>query len=291
MKLILGTVQFGLDYGIANSNGKIVEYQAYKILDFAWKNGINTLDTAASYGDSEKVIGKLSNESKWNLITKVPHFSGHEIGKDQLKFINIAFRQSLHNLQKKSIDTLLIHSVDDLLKIGGDQLLAKIQKFKKSGLVKKVGVSVYNDTQIDFLLNNYDVDIIQLPISIVDQRLIKSGHLRKIKERGIEIHARSVFMQGLLLMPLKAIPSYFSKIYNDIQEFKLCAHKHFLSDIELALSFVQNINEIDKIVVGVDTLDQLREIVNATKIRINHNEYSDLGSSNSFYINPANWKL
>jgi len=92
-------------------------------------------------------------------------------------------------------------------------------------------------------------------------------------------------------MPLKAIPSYFSKIYNDIQEFKLCAHKHFLSDIELALSFVQNINEIDKIVVGVDTLDQLREIVNATKIRINHNEYSDLGSSNSFYINPANWKL
>ena len=140
MKLVLGAVQFGLDYGISNTNGKIGEDQAFKILDFAWQSGINTLDTAASYGDSEQVIGKLSNRNKWNFITKIPHFSGQKISKDQLKFIDIAFKQSLINLQKKYIDTLLIHSVDDLLKTGGDQLFAKIKKLKELGLVNKIEI-------------------------------------------------------------------------------------------------------------------------------------------------------
>jgi len=291
MKLVLGAVQFGLDYGISNTNGKIGEDQAFKILDFAWQSGINTLDTAVSYGDSEQVIGKLSNRNKWNFITKIPHFSGQKISKDQLKFIDIAFKQSLINLQKKNIDTLLIHSVDDLLKTGGDQLFAKIKKLKELGLVNKIGASVYNEKQIDYLLRHYDIDVIQLPVSIIDQRLIKSGHLKKIKEHGIEIHARSVFMQGLLLMSLHTIPSYFSKIYNNIEEFMLCAHKHSLSNIELALGFVQSIDEIDKVVVGVDTVDQLREIIDASKIRVNHNKYSNLAASNSFYLNPSNWKL
>lgn len=291
MKLVLGAVQFGLDYGISNTNGKIGEDQAFKILDFAWQSGINTLDTAASYGDSEQVIGKLSNRNKWNFITKIPHFSGQKISKDQLKFIDIAFKQSLINLQKKYIDTLLIHSVDDLLKTGGDQLFAKIKKLKELGLVNKIGASVYNEKQIDYLLRHYDIDVIQLPVSIIDQRLIKSGHLKKIKEHGIEIHARSVFLQGLLLMPLHKLPAYFSKIYGNLEKFMIYAHELSLSNIELALGFVQSIEEVDKVIIGVNTVDQLYKIIDASKVKVNQNSYFDLAVFDTDYTNPSNWRL
>ena len=197
----------------------------------------------------------------------------------------------MSDLHRESVDTLLVHSADDLLKPGGIKLFEKITRLKESGLINNIGVSVYNYKQIDYLLDHYKVDIIQLPINILDQRLIRSGHLKKIKKYGVEIHARSVFMQGLLLMPLRTLPSYFSKIYNNIEEFIIQAHNNSLSNIELALGFVQGINEIDKIIVGVNTIDQLRDIINVSKTKVNFKEYSNLAVSDTFYLNPSNWKL
>jgi aryl-alcohol dehydrogenase-like predicted oxidoreductase len=291
MKLALGTVQFGLDYGVSNYNGKTIDDQALKILNYAWHNGIDTLDTARTYGDSEKIIGRVSNKYKWNIITKTPSFTGEEISKEQLKLLDTSFNKSLSDLHRESVDTLLVHSADDLLKPGGIKLFEKITRLKESGLINNIGVSVYNYKQIDYLLDHYKVDIIQLPINILDQRLIRSGHLKKIKKYGVEIHARSVFMQGLLLMPLRTLPSYFSKIYNNIEEFIIQAHNNSLSNIELALGFVQGINEIDKIIVGVNTIDQLRDIINVSKTKVNFKEYSNLAVSDTFYLNPSNWKL
>jgi|APSaa5957512535_1039671.scaffolds.fasta_scaffold24429_2 aryl-alcohol dehydrogenase-like predicted oxidoreductase len=291
MKLVLGTAQFGLNYGVSNTSGKTLECQVSEILDLALKSGIDTLDTARSYGDSEKVIGKLTNNDKWNIITKTPHFSGEKISKEQLKFMDVAFKESLFDLRKKSIDTLLFHSADDLLKPGGGHLFKKIQQLQESGFINKIGVSVYTSKQIDYILDHYKVDIIQLPISILDQRLIISEHLKKIKQYKIEIHARSVFLQGLLLMPMHTIPSYFSKIYNNIEGFSSCASSLALSNIELALGFIHNIDEIDKILIGVNTIDQLSEIIDASTVKINQEKYSNLAVTDVAYVNPSNWKL
>jgi len=289
VKLILGTVQFGLAYGVSNTDGKTEESQVLKILDYARNNGINTLDTAGGYGDSEQVIGKLINKYKWNVITKTPNFSGKKIGEDQLRLMNVSFNESLNKLG--SIDTLLVHSANDLLKSGGNRIFAEINKLKELDLINKVGVSVYTYKQIDYILENYKVDIIQLPISILDQRLIKSGHLKKIKKYGIEIHARSVFMQGLLLMPLHNLPSYFDKVYNNIDEFIAYASKYSMSNLELALGFVQSLDEVDKVIVGVNTIDQLHEIIEASEVRVNCEKYSNISVSDASYVDPSNWKL
>ncbi len=291
MKLALGTVQFGLSYGVSNTHGKTTEQQALDILEYAWRSGINTLDTASGYGDSEKVIGRLVDPYKWNICTKTPHFSGKKISKDQLKLLDIVFKQSLINLKRSNIDALLVHSAEDLLKPGGIQLFTKIQQLKELGSINKIGVSVYNYKQIDYLLDHYEIDIIQLPINILDQRLIKSGHLKKIKQHGIEIHARSVFLQGLLLMPLHKLPAYFSKIYGNLEKFMIYAHELSLSNIELALGFVQSIEEVDKVIIGVNTVDQLYKIIDASKVKVNQNSYFDLAVFDTDYTNPSNWRL
>ena len=291
MKLALGTVQFGLSDGVSNTHGKTTEQQALDILEYAWRSGINTLDTASGYGDSEKVIGRLVDPYKWNIFTKTPHFSGKKISKDQLKLLDIVFKQSLINLKRSNIDALLVHSAEDLLKPGGIQLFTKIQQLKELGSINKIGVSVYNYKQIDYLLDHYEIDIIQLPINILDQRLIKSGHLKKIKQHGIEIHARSVFLQGLLLMPLHKLPAYFSKIYGNLEKFMIYAHELSLSNIELALGFVQSIEEVDKVIIGVNTVDQLYKIIDASKVKVNQNSYFDLAVFDTDYTNPSNWRL
>jgi len=291
MKIILGTVQFGISYGVSNIDGKTTIQQALDILNYAWKSGINTIDTASNYGNSESVIGRLTEKNKWNIITKTPSFDNCIDIKECIESIDTSFKKSLHRLNVDKIDTLLIHSANNLLDSKGSKLFCHMKRLRDTGLVKKIGVSVYTYDQIDYILDNYEFDIIQLPVSILDQRLIKSGHLEKIKQYGVEIHARSVFLQGLLLMPLDNIPNYFSKVSNNISRILVRSHKQSLSSIELALGFVQDIHEVDKVIVGVNTVDQLIEIINASKVKVNHKDYSDLSLSDPFYLNPSNWKL
>jgi len=291
MKLVLGAVQFGISYGVSNTYGKTTAQQTSEILNYAWKSGIDTIDTASNYGDSERVIGRLIGKNKWNIVTKTPNFDNQQDIEGWLNSINISLENSLDSLNRDSIYALLVHSANDLLDSKGFQLFDFIKQLKESGFVKKIGVSVYTHEQIDYILDNYEIDIIQLPINILDQRLIKSGHLKKIKQYGIEIYARSVFLQGLLLMPLHTLPPYFSKVYDNLERFLMRSHEQSLSNIELALGFVQSIDEIDKVIVGVNTVDQLIEIIEASKTKINHKEYCDLSLSDTSYLDPSNWKL
>jgi aryl-alcohol dehydrogenase-like predicted oxidoreductase len=141
------------------------------------------------------------------------------------------------------------------------------------------------------VLNKFNIDLIQLPINILDQNLLIDGWLKKIKEKGIEIHARSVFLQGVLLMPRHTLPAYFSDIYNNIEDFIGHAHKLSLSCAELALGFVQNIDEIDKIIVGVNTINQLREIIEAKQVDLDIIEFRRISVNDPNYTNPSLWKL
>jgi aryl-alcohol dehydrogenase-like predicted oxidoreductase len=294
LKVALGTVQFGLDYGISGSKKKTSKNEVEKILKFAANHGICTLDTAPSYGDAEEVVGDFfgnyCDTESWKIITKTPHFKSNIIGDRQVYELFDSFKVSRKKIGQNRIYGLLIHDFNDLLLPGGEKLLWAMSQLKKEGIVEKIGVSLYNSKQIDYLLDNFSIDLVQLPINIIDQRLIKGGYLKKLKKQGIEIHARSVFLQGLLLMPLNAIPAWFSPIINILGEFHKKARQRNISSLQLALGFVQSIKEVDNIVIGVNKLDQLHDIIDTNSIHVNIKKFCDLSVSNDNFLNPSKWK-
>jgi len=279
-KLALGTVQFGLDYGVTNNSGKVQIKEVRSILEFAKNNDINVLDTAARYGNSEEVLGS-ADVGDFQVITKTISLRS---GVDE---VIKRFQQSLTYLNKLSVNGLLIHNINEIEHKSFDTLFNQLNELKNKGLIKKIGFSAYTPEQVDFLLKNFDFDLIQVPFNVFDNRLIQGGQLKELKNKGIEVHARSVFLQGLLL-DFKNLPGYFStwkKEFNDYQEVVKCSG---LSLIEYALNFAISIQEIDKILVGVNSKKQLTEIVQVA------NEQSNLDAhpiNDLDLLNPGLWKV
>ena len=201
-KIALGGVQFGIDYGVANNKGQVQIEEVQSILNYAKKNGVNILDTASGYGDSEGVLGKVGVDN-FQIITKTTSI------KQGVNGVVRIFYQSLKNLKQKKAYGLLIHDIGEIEHKQFDTLLIELARLKRQGLVKKIGVSVYNNQQIDYVLDNFSIDLIQLPINILDQRLINDESLVKLKKHNVEIHARSALLQGLLLMSINTIPYWF----------------------------------------------------------------------------------
>jgi len=292
MKIALGTVQFGIDYGISNIHGQTSELKVRKILQYAQSSKISMLDTASLYGSSEHVIGNFTdNDYNWDIVTKTPQFSSAFINSTHVQKLKESFDRSLSRLNKKYLYGLLLHSCDDLLKPGGHLLFEEMERFRSIGLVEKIGVSLYSDNQINTVLDKFKIDLVQLPINIFSQKLLLNGWLKKLKDMNVEIHARSVFLQGLLLMDENLIPPYFSPIKNKFDEFYRFSKELGLSKIELALGFVNNIDEIDKIIVGVDNVDQLEEIVLASRVNIKKIDFSGIPIDYCKYTNPSLWKI
>ena len=291
MKIGLGAVQFGVNYGVSNTHGKTTKYEVSQILQFAYENGISLIDTATSYGSSENILGEVVTNDDWRFVTKTPHFSDNCLNSTHVNQLKESFNQSLFNLRKKNIYGLLLHSCDDLLKPGGELIFREMERLRENGKVKKIGVSAYSSKQIAAILDKFNIDLIQLPINIFDQHLFVDGWLEKLKNKNVEIHARSTFLQGLLLMPRTSIPTYFLPIKEKIELFSKSAQELSLSKLELALGYVMGINEIDKIVVGVNTIEQLREIIEATQVKVNPMEFTDVSIDNPIYTNPSLWKI
>jgi aryl-alcohol dehydrogenase-like predicted oxidoreductase len=288
-KIILGTVQFGTDYGISNKAGQPGVEEINEIISLASLNGIDTYDTAPAYGESEIILGQVLPKSS-KIVTKTSNINSMLKASEISDFLQSSFESSLNELNKDSIYGLLVHSADDLISSRGDHLYAWLKKIKSDSYVSKIGVSVYTADQIDFILDNYKIDIIQLPLNILDQRLIKSGHLKKLKDHNVEIHVRSVFLQGLLLMNYKTLPEYFSPYLNILNRFLKECKKRNLSALELSLGFVINQEEIDKVIVGVHGKEQLNEIITASSIYMPELErLSELASNEIELINPSVW--
>jgi aryl-alcohol dehydrogenase-like predicted oxidoreductase len=297
MNIGLGAVQFGLDYGISGVRKKTPQTEVVQLLEFATIQGMHVLDTAPSYGDSEDVIGKFirshDNRSHWNIVTKTPYFKNKIISSKQIDELISSFELSRKKLGLDMLYGLLIHNYDNLFSTGGDKLLQAMIQLKKKKVVKKIGVSVYSSKQIDHILDCFpnSIDLVQLPFSILDQRLLKGGQLNRLKECGVEIHARSVFLQGLLFMPLEILPSWFNPIMETLEAFHMEAKKRNMSALQLAIGFVQSVHEIDKIIVGVNTLKQLDEIIKASSIYVDLKQFSSLSINNPAFLNPSNWRV
>jgi aryl-alcohol dehydrogenase-like predicted oxidoreductase len=279
-KLALGTVQFGLDYGVTNNSGQVKIEEVGSILEFAKNNDINVLDTAASYGSSEEVLGS-AGVGDFQVITKTT-----PLKSDANEVIN-NFYKSLKNLDRAQVDGLLVHDVSDIGNEQFDVLYKKIIELKQQGLVNKIGFSTYTPEQVDFLMNNFDFDLIQVPFNVFDNRLIQGGQLQALNNKGIEIHARSVFLQGILL-DFTNLSYYFSTWEKEFNEYQEVVKGRGSSLIEYALNYVLNVQEIDKVLVGVNSKEQLIDIVNAAQKKAPTNAFTieDLN-----LLNPSRWKV
>ena len=256
-KLALGTVQFGLDYGVTNLSGQVAIGEVKNILDYAKEKSIDTLDTASGYGNSEQVLGEVG-VNNYRIITKTTPL------KNGVDGVIKGFHQSLDSLNIGQVGGLLIHNIDDTKDKRFGKLFYKLNELKEEGVIKKIGFSTYTPEQVDFLLENFDFDLIQVPFNVFDTRLVEGGQLKALKKKNIEIHARSVFLQGVLLS-FDSLSDYFSTWDAQFEQYQGLVREKELSLLEYALNFALNTQELDKILVGVDSVNQLTDIVNAFK--------------------------
>ena len=208
-RIALGTVQFGLNYGISNNNGLVNKYQTELILSQAFKSNINTLDTAAVYGESESILGEIGIDN-FNVITKLPPLPDNQADIRKWAIDNIY--SSMKKLNVSSLYALLLHNSVDILGEKGKILNMVLQEFKHKGSIEKIGASIYETEELDDIENGgIDFDIIQAPFNVFDRRLELSGWLPRLGNSDTEVHIRSVFLQGLLLLSSEARPKYFAK--------------------------------------------------------------------------------
>lgn len=286
MKIALGTVQFGLKYGVANTKGLVPEETAKDIIDLARILSIDTLDTAAAYGTSEEVLGRIGVDA-FKVISKIPPRT--ESIESPKRWIKCCIDKSLRNLRRDSLYGLLLHRPLDLLQPNGSALYNSLLDIKSQGLVKKIGISVYGPSDLENLAH-FKFDLVQAPMNILDRRLKNSGWLEKLKQNNIEIHIRSAFLQGLLLMPEAQRPTYFKPWRKLLSEYDEWIRLHKITPLQACLGFLNNHHEIDKVVVGVETITQLREIISASSHQA-PNIPESIHSMDENLINPICWKL
>ena len=279
-KLVLGTAQFGMDYGISNKTGQVSLEEARKILNLAKEHHIDTLDTASSYGDSEKILGNIGVKD-FHVITKTASL------QFDVKNVLKLFHQSLRSLNTNNIKALLIHNIDDIKNKQFDALYTELDKLKQDKLINKIGFSTYTPDQVDFLLENFDFDLIQVPFNVFDTRLVDGFQLQALKSKGLEIHARSVFLQGLLL-DFKHLSGYFSTWKNEFDAYQKIIKDIDFSLLEYALNFVLNTKEIDRVLVGVNSEKQLKEIIESVN---KQNVLDSYPIHDTNLLNPSLWKL
>lgn len=286
MKIALGTAQFGLDYGIANCSGQVSTAEAKKIICYAKSEGVITLDTAVAYGNSEEVLGNIG-VADFDVITKLPEVpSNCESVED---WINQSVKKSLDNLKVGKLKGLLLHRPAQLLDKQGAEIFKGLMSVKEKGLVERVGVSVYSPYELENYIPNFAIDIVQIPFNIIDRRLFTSGWLDKLNEYSIEVHVRSVLMQGLLVLPPKQRSDYF-ECWSELW----CRYDEWLSDsgltpLEACLRFISSFSQLDRIVLGVESLTQLQEINDIFKMPPIQAP-DNLSSNDERLLNPGMWK-
>lgn len=291
MRIGLGTVQFGMDYGISNAVGQTTPEEAAAVLALAEDRGIRVLDTAALYADSEEVLGQvLPRPHGFRVVTKTPQFGGKKITAADGAQLRAIFRRSLFRMGLDSVYGLLLHRAEDLLAEGGGHLFDAMEELKAEGLVEKIGLSVYNGAQIDRALAANRIDLVQLPLNVLDQRLLRGGHLSRLKERGVEIHARSVFLQGLLLMAPAEVPKYFGPIRGVLEDYHHQLAEQEITPVQGALHAVLQIPEVDQVICGVNNRDHLGQILAAAKAATDL-PLQRFAVDDEAMLNPALWAL
>lgn len=268
-KITLGTAQLGLHYGI-NSVGQPTEDEAFEILKYAFANGLRAIDTSPIYGDSEKRIGKFIKEISNQEIFVITKLEAQEFPeeiwdnrKTLSKRIDKEFKLSRINLNLRRIPVYILHYAEQAFKNNG-MVLDKLVEMRKRGYIRFTGTSLYTGEELERCIDDERIDVVQIPFSILDRRLMESGLLNKAYKKGLIIFARSVFLQGLVFMD--RLPIGLSNARETISGLHYLTNRYDMSIAELCLRYALSVNEISSVVVGADSLKQMKENIESIKI-------------------------
>jgi aryl-alcohol dehydrogenase-like predicted oxidoreductase len=276
-KLGLGTVQFGQAYGVSNQRGQVPKEEAAAILDRAAKAGVRLLDTAANYGEAETILATLGT-SPFRIVTKTINLTH---GLDR---VIARARQSAQSLKA---DTLLVHAANDLKGKDGEALWNALRQLKSEGIFRKIGVSVYAADDLAALAEQFHPDVMQLPFSLLDQRLLENGSLVRLKELGVEIHARSLFLQGLLFM--EELPPKLRHAGAHLERTRKTLADAHVTPLAAALGFVLAQPEIAFGLVGVTSSKELNEIIVAAGQPVPPLDWASFALKDELVLTPSLW--
>ncbi len=281
-KIILGTVQFGQDYGVSNTGGKTKYEETQKIIEFAKINNINTLDTANEYGNAEELLGEIGLE-KFNVISKFKFQKKESIEKK--------FFETIYKLDIKHLYAYLAHDAYEVL--NEPDIWGVLKDLKDKNKIKKIGFSLNSQKEFqDILSFGIRPDIIQIPFNLLDNRFKKIA--KYCSKNNIEVHSRSVFLQGLFFINTNELPKKLKKMKKYLNELNLICKKNGFTMNELALNYVLSKKYIDKVLIGVENLTQLNENIDQLNKDINQNIFESIENiyiEDKHLLNPSNWKL
>jgi len=284
-RLALGTAQFGLNYGIANHAGQTSLREAKDILGVARAHGVRMVDTAAAYGDSERRLGEIGLQD-WAVISKIPMIPDGIVNVGE--WVRESVESSLNRLRLRSLCGVLLHRPEQLLSPIGDALYAALRELKNQGLAQNIGVSIYDPAELDDLCSRYRFDIVQCPFNVVDRRLIDSGWLYRLRDQGTEVHVRSIFLQGLLILSQQTRPTKFSRWEDLWSTWERWLARNALTPLQACLNYALSFPEIGRVVLGVDQVGQLRQLIGVIGCPI-PDVPQDLRCNDLRLINPSLW--
>jgi uncharacterized protein len=282
VKLILGTVQFGIPYGINNMEGQTPKEEVVKILDYAHANHIQLLDTATAYGTAIDVVGdyQKSTQQQFKAISKFKSTS-----TDLIKEVE----QTLGKLGINKLFGYLMHDFDCL---DNKSLLTQIDSLQKKNLIEHIGISIYTNEQFEKAIDTDSISIIQLPFNLLDNWTIRGRLIEKAKKKGKIIHTRSTFLQGLFFVSLNKIPSKLNLLLPYILRLKQIAADNNLTIESLALNYVLHKSSIDGVLIGVDNQRQLKNNIDILMPAFNTSimeAIEQIEVKEIELLNPVNW--
>ena len=248
-KLCVGTANWTQDYGSVPGKPQYQVDDLDELFNSMTALDVRMFDTAPAYGNAEELLGARLLEHQ-HTVTKTPHIAEETISAESLKTVETSLLSSLRLLRTDKVYALLVHNVHDLFKPNGSRLADIMQKLLRLGLVEHIGFSAYTVDEVERGLTAMDANIVQLPMNILDQRFLRCGLLAKLGRKGIEVHARSPFLQGVLLSDPRQLPAHFDPVKDKIASMQSLARELSIDIQRLAYEFVAQHQDVGKVVVG-----------------------------------------
>ena len=283
--IAIGTANFGMQYGVANTHGKLSKKSVEEILGLAKSLGVTCLDTANAYGESQKVLGEIGVRD-WRIVSKISSIPPDCI--DIPAYIRAQISLILDSLKVSEFDSVLVHNAKDLTGDCGDQVFEEIKKAQSKGQVRKIGVSIYDPNDLELITSRFKIDLVQAPINVFDNRLQDSGWLDRLVSTGTEVHARSVFLQGVLLSTDTQKKVFFQQWKSSFEKWNNFCDATGDTPLISCIKHVNSHNRVSHAVVGIDSAQNLSEVFNAFS-KPTHRVTEINFDLDPNLINPACW--
>ena len=288
MPLALGTVQFGLTYGAAHSGPRPSLDQVSEILDAARVHGVGCLDTAIGYGDAEARLGQCGVRG-FRVVTKIPPLPANV--SDPKSWVLEQIETSLEHLQTDRLYAVLTHRTSDLFSPRGNAIVEGLSELVARGLAQRIGVSVYRLEDVERAHNLLPIGLVQGPANVLDQRILNSPLLYKLKRQGVEIHTRSAYLQGVLLQPPAQRNAYFDRFASPLGNWDTYLRASGKPASHVSLGYVAHHPVVDAVVIGVQSRVQFLEAIEAAQAAFSDPAIADLACTDEDLIDPSRWSL